>query len=64
MEGINIGGIIGLIEKDKAKNLPLTHAIEIFLMRYYRSAATKDEHKEANRGVLDKIRSYDKELNE
>lgn len=53
IEKISKNHLIELIEADKASALGLTYSTRLFLVSYFREAATEDGHKKAGHGTLD-----------
>lgn len=54
-EQCTIHDICTIIASRKARNITLTAAIRIFLMLYYKAAATEDGHAKAGHGAFHKM---------
>ena len=55
-ESCTIHDLCSLITLRKAENTSLTAAIRVFLMLYFRSAATEDGHMEAGHGCFENMK--------
>lgn len=55
-ERCSIHDICSLIDMRKSRNTSLTAAIRVFLMLYYRAAATDDGHRRAGHGSFETMR--------
>lgn len=55
-EKCGVNDLCTLIAQTKKPNISLTSSIRIFIMMYYKAAATEDGHLKAGHGGLDKMR--------
>lgn len=55
-EGCRIHDICSLIAIRKKKDCSLTSAVRIFLILYYKAAATEAGHKQAGHGAFEKMK--------
>ena len=62
-EGCTIHDICGLISERKKEGMTLTASIRIFLMLYYKAAATEEGHMRAGHGNFMRMRERGKRIN-
>ncbi len=62
IEKISKNHLIELIESKKSNKLGLTYSTRLFLMSYFREAASEEGHKKVGHGLLDNYASIDKVL--
>lgn len=62
IEKISKNHLIELIEGNKSNKLGLTYSTRLFLMAYFREAASEEGHKNAGHGMLENYASINKIL--